>query len=69
MIQVATKISSLNKINYPILQIIWSWDNSQITSMIYHAIYLDYNSIKQNKTWEMLLDKERKHNFKLVRSY
>lgn len=38
MIQVATKASGPNTINFQILRMIWSWEKIQITSIIYHTI-------------------------------
>ena len=46
MTQMATKSPGLNEIDFWILQIIWSWKKTQITSMVYHAIRLGYHFIE-----------------------
>ncbi len=43
MTQLATKAPGPDKINFPILQMIWGWDKARITSMVYHAIRLYYH--------------------------
>lgn len=41
--QSATKAPGPNKINFQILRIIWSWDKSEITRLVQHAIRLGYH--------------------------
>ena len=43
MTQSATKAPGPDKINFKILQMIWSWEKTQITSMVYHTIRLGYH--------------------------
>lgn len=40
MTQAAMKASGPDKINFRILQMVWGWDKSQMTQMVYHAIRL-----------------------------
>ncbi len=43
MSQSATKVSSLSKINFQIIRMLWKWDKKQITGMIQQAILLGYH--------------------------
>ena len=40
--QARTKVSGPDKINFQILHMIWGWDKTWITSMVYHTIRLGY---------------------------
>ena len=42
--QAATKAPGPDKINFQVLQMIWSWEKAQITSIVYHVIQLGYHS-------------------------
>ena len=46
MTQVVTKALGLDKINFQILQMIWGWEKTRITNMVYHAIRLGYHPRK-----------------------
>ena len=67
--QAATKAPGPDKINFPILQMIWSWEKAQITSMVYHAIRLGYHPTEWKRARGILLEKGGKRDFGLVRSY
>ena len=67
--QAATKAPGPNKINFQVLQIIWSWDKVQVTSMVYHAVRLGYHLMEWKKVRGILLEKGGKCDFGLVRSY
>ncbi len=69
MTQAATKAPGPDKINFKILQMIWSWDKARITSMVYHAIRLGYHPKEWKKARGILLEKGGKRDFGLVRSY
>lgn len=64
-----TKGPGQNKINFLILQMIWSWKKAQIISMIYHAIRLGYHLWESKKALKKLFEKGGKQDFRLVRSY
>lgn len=57
MTQATTKAPRPDKINFQILQMIWSWDKMQITNMVYHAVQLGYHPMKWKKTQGILLEK------------
>lgn len=69
MSQSATKAPGPDKINFQIIRMLWEWDKEQITGMIQQAIRLEYHP----KTWKrargILLEKDGKQDFGLVRSY
>lgn len=69
MTQATTKAPGLDKINFQILQMIWGGDKIYITNMVYYAIQLGYHTVKEKKTWEILLKKQGKWDFRLVQSY
>ena len=68
-IQAATKAPGPDKINFHILQMIWSWEKAQITSMLYHAIRLGYHPTEWKRARGILLEKGGKRDLGLVRSY
>ena len=67
--QAATKAPGPDKINFQVLQMIWSWEKAQITNIVYHAIRLGYHPIEWKKARGILLKKGGKRDFGLVRSY
>ena len=67
--QAATKAPGLDKINFQILQMVWSWEKAQITSMVYHAIRLGYHLMEWKRARGILLEKGGKRDFGLVKSY
>ena len=69
MTQAANKAPGPDKINFKILQMIWSWDKTRITSMVYHAIRLGYHPREWKRARGILLEKGGKRDFRLVRSY
>lgn len=69
MTQAGTKAPGPDKINFQILQMIWGWDKTRITSMVYHAIRLGYHPTEWTKARGILLEKAGKRDFGLVRSY
>ena len=48
---------------------IWGWDKTRITSMVYHAIRLGYHPTQWKRARGILLEKEGERVFGLVRSY
>ncbi len=48
---------------------IWGWDKTWITSMVYHAIQLGHHSMEWKKARGIRLEKAGKRDFELVRSY
>lgn len=40
--QAAMKASGPDMINFTILQMIWGWDKSRMTNMLYHTLQLGY---------------------------
>ena len=48
---------------------IWSWDKACIKSIVYYAMQLGYYPTEKKKACEVLLEKEKKRDFGLVRSY
>lgn len=69
MTQAATKAPSPDKINFQILQFVWGLDKARITSMVYHAIRLGYHPTQWKRARGILLEKGRKRDLGLVRSY
>ena len=69
MTQAATKAPGPDKINFQILQMIWCWDKTRITNMVYHAVRLGYHPREWKKARGILLKKGGKRDFGLVRSY
>ena len=49
MTQAGTKAPGLDKINFQILHMIWGWDKTRITSMVYHTIRLGYHPMEWKK--------------------
>ncbi len=48
---------------------IWGWDKSQMTHLVYHAIRLGYHPTEWKKARGILLQKGGKRDFGVVRSY
>ena len=46
MTQAITKAPGPDKINFQVLNMIWSWDKMRIINMVYHAIRLGYHPIE-----------------------
>ncbi len=69
MTQVVAKAPGPDKINFKILQMIWSWNKARITTMVYHTIRLGYHPREWKKDRSILLEKREKQDLELVRSY
>lgn len=69
MTQAAMNAPGPDKINFRILQIIWSWDWSRVTNMVYHALRLGYHPTEWKKARGILPQKGGKRDFDLVSSY
>ena len=67
--QAIAKALRPNKINFRILRMIWDWDKERIISMVDQAIRLGYHPKEWKKAREILLEKGRKRDLSLVRSY
>lgn len=69
MTQAAMKASGSYKVNFQIRQMIWSWDMSQMTDLVYHVIQLNYHPTTKKNAYRIFFQKRNKRDFGLVRLY
>ena len=69
MTQSASKALGPDEFNLRILRMVWEWDSKQIIAIIQNAIRLGYQLKQGKKARGILLEKRRKQNLSLVKSY
>ena len=67
--QSVKKAPGPNMHNFRILYVLWDWDPDRITSVVVHAIRLQYHPQRWRNAKRVLLEKPNKRNRTLVKSY